>query len=113
MFQALSSRSTCPNCPVSPFAPLRSQVKAMHGSGLLAVLEGVGLDGSGGGVNIGSLGPAPLCPGLATSSLLQVLQPTTWCSPGLEALSEQPSHPAWSLEGTAACYAGLPLPALA
>jgi hypothetical protein len=68
MFQAQSSRSTCPNCPVSPLAPLRSQVKATHGSGLLAVLQGAGMDGSGGGVNIGSLDPALLCPGLDTSS---------------------------------------------
>lgn len=80
--------------------------------GHLAVLEGAGLDGSGGGVNIESLGPASLCPGLDTSSRAQVLQSTTWCSPALEALSEQPSHPAWRLEGTAACFTGLPFPAL-
>lgn len=80
--------------------------------GLLAVLEGAGLSGSGGGANIRSLDPAPLCPGLDTSSYPQVLQPTTWPSLALEALSEQPSHPVLSLEGTAACFAGLPLPAL-
>lgn len=78
----------------------------------LAVLEGAGLDGSQGGVSIESLGPAPLCPGLDTSSRAQVLQSTTWCSPALEALSEQPGHPTWSPEGTAACFTGLPLPAL-
>lgn len=54
--------------------------------GHLAVLEGAGLDGSGGGVNIESLGPAPLCPGLDISFRPQVLQSTTWCS---WALSEQ------------------------
>lgn len=71
--------------------------------------------GWGNGVDMASLGPAPLCPRPDTPSYRHLLQPTTWRSPALEALSVSEAQPScfpmprghWCL-----LLWALPLPAL-
>lgn len=112
----MQSAITCPDCPASPFVPLiRNQVEPMQGS---RVPRSPGRCRTGWGMGVEralhlwvqALSVRGQTPPLAPSSFNLPLGALLLLRP---CLSVKASHPAsWCLEGTAARFSGLPLPAL-